>query len=206
MDKRLSVFIIFLCLLAGCGPQIRNLGIPVDTIVCLGNSITEGHGVSIENTYPYLLEELTGKKVINAGVGGDTTSSAMARLYSDVIRKNPSLVIIELGGNDFLRAVPRLVTIENLIKMIRAIQKGGAVVALCDISFKYQDVDDATLAGYRKATEMISRHTRSILIPRLLEGVMDNPALRQDDIHPNEEGLAIIAQKIYNELRKYLDI
>jgi len=203
--KYILILIVAVFLATGCGPPIRNLGSGGQDIICFGDSITGGGNVGKEYAYPRLLESLIGRRVINAGVGGDTTASALKRLKSDISSRDPLLVIIELGGNDFLRGIPRFITIGNLKKIIRHAQEEGAAVVLCDISFKYSGLSGVRLQGYKKDFKRLARQTRSILVPGLLEGVLDNPKLRQDDIHPNKEGLAIIAERIYNKLCKYFN-
>ncbi|MBI3118467.1 MAG: hypothetical protein HYZ00_07260, partial [Candidatus Hydrogenedentes bacterium] len=91
--------------LGGCGvdyDDVANIANTRTAIVCFGDSITHGYGASPGRDYPARLAELLGTPVINAGVDGDTTASALKRLEEDVLIEEPRLVIVELGGNDFL--------------------------------------------------------------------------------------------------------
>ncbi|UCC94660.1 MAG: arylesterase [Candidatus Omnitrophota bacterium] len=196
-----KVIISFLILISsGCSaPIIKNLDNQGANVICFGDSIAQGAGIDKEHSYPYLLGKLIGRPVINAGAGGDTTISALERLERDVLAKDPSLVIIELGGNDFLRRVPKEVTFMNLEEIIGKIHAKGAAVVLCDISSKH------VLGGYRRGFRRLAKKTGSILVPGLLVGILENPHLKFDHIHPNREGHAVIAQRIYKEIRKYFD-
>ena len=94
--------------------KIRNLHSAGETIICFGDSLTEGVGASAGDDYPSVLSRQLGSPVINAGVRGDTTAAALERLADQVLNKNPRLVILLLGGNDFLRQRPRRETRQNL--------------------------------------------------------------------------------------------
>ena len=108
-------------------------------------------------------------------------------------------MIVELGGNDFFRKIPKKVTFKNLEEIILRIQKEGAAVALCDMSSSF------IFSGYRKDYKRLAQKTGSILIPSLLKGILEKPSLRYDRIHPNTEGQALIAQRIHKEIIKYFD-
>jgi len=80
---------------------IRNIGSVGETIVCFGDSPTEGVGAQPADAYPTVLSRLLGVRVLNAGRRGDTTAQALERIHGAVLSKNPRLVILLLGGNDF---------------------------------------------------------------------------------------------------------
>ena len=108
--------------LSGCSYPIRNLNSPGETIVCFGDSITYGAGAGRNEDFPSLLSSLIAKDVINAGVSGDTTGSALGRIDRDVLSNNPYLVVVELGGNDFLMKISKQRTMDNLKEIISKIQ------------------------------------------------------------------------------------
>jgi len=99
-------YICFAIALLGCGgdsfDKVRNLHSNNEAIVCLGDSLTEGVGASSGEDYPSVLSRELAFPVVNLGQRGDTTARALARL-PDVLARNPRLVIVLLGGNDFLR-------------------------------------------------------------------------------------------------------
>lgn len=186
-------------LLSACSYPIKNLDSKGKNIICFGDSITSGEGLaSKKEAYPYLLGELLKREVINAGRSGDTTASALERLDKDVLEKDPYLVIIELGGNDFLQRVPLQNTLRNLEEMILRIQKKGASVALVDISCGF------ILSSYRKAYKELAKKTGSIFISQVLKDIFDNPSLKRDYLHPNALGHKIIAERIYKVIEKFL--
>jgi lysophospholipase L1-like esterase len=111
MTRRVKTQLIAVFLFAGffsaCGgenfAQIRNIRSPGETIICFGDSLTEGVGAGEGEDYPSVLSRQLASPVVNAGRRGDTTADALQRLSDTVLIKNPRLVILLLGGNDFLR-------------------------------------------------------------------------------------------------------
>lgn len=184
--------------LTSCSSPIKNLDSQGENIICFGDSITYGAGAEKGRDYPSILAKLIGRNVINTGVSGDTTSSALNRVVRDVLERDPYLVIVELGGNDFLQGLPKEETLANLRKIILKIQKKGSAVALADVSC------GVFLSGYRKDYKRLAKETGSILIPRLLGGILDNPSLKSDNIHPNSSGYKIIARRVYKSIKSYL--
>ena len=199
-DKKQFLLIpLFLYLLtSGCSYPVKNLDSRGETIICFGDSITEGKGVSKGKDYPCLLSRFLDREVINAGVSGDTTARALKRLSRDVLEKKPYLVIVELGGNDFLCKIPKRATLDNLEEIVNRIQSRGAMVVLVDVSW------GIILSGYRKDYGDLAKRTGSIFIPSILKGVLDDPLRKYDCVHPNEEGCRIIAQRVYEKIKKYV--
>jgi lysophospholipase L1-like esterase len=198
-----SIFCVtVICIIAlavcGCEAKIRNANPSGATIVCFGDSITYGTGANEGEDYPSLLRELVRRDLINAGVAGDTTRDALARLDTDVLARDPYLVIVEFGGNDFLERLPKKETLANLKEIVSRIQESGAIVALCDVS------STVIMSGYRNDYRKLARETGSIFIPRLMEGILVNPAFKYDEVHPNSKGYKIIAEKIHRAIGKYV--
>src|SRR6185369_16988165 len=94
--------------------NVRNLDSRGANIIAFGDSLTAGYGAGGGEDYPTRLSALIGEPVINAGVSGDTTASALARLDADVLSRDPRIVIVGLGGNDFLGGVALPATEANL--------------------------------------------------------------------------------------------
>jgi len=195
VNKYILLIVLFV---TSCSPAVKNLDSQGKIIICFGDSITYGEGASEGADYPSYLQGLLHKEVINAGVSGDTTESALSRLERDVLEKNPYLVIVELGGNDFLRKVPKEKTLRNLEEIVSRIQRRGSIVALCDVSSGF------IMSGYRRDFKRIAKKTGSIFIPRLLEAILDNPSLKFDYIHPNSEGYKVLAQKVCQAIKPYI--
>jgi acyl-CoA thioesterase I len=203
MKKRefLTIAITPLLLLCGCvNSTIANLGSMGTAIICFGDSITYGKGSGgAGRDYPAVLARMTRIPVINSGINSDTTGEALKRLQTDVIDRDPLIVIIEFGGNDFLGKTPREETIRNIEQMIQQLEKKGIMVALADISTNF------FMEEYGRDFRQLSRKYGTILITGLLEGIIANPDLQSDQIHPNGKGYAIIAHRVYRGIIPYLN-
>ena len=170
----------------------------------IGDSMTAGYGVPAELSYPAQLEQELKKRgfdyrVVNMGVSGDTTASALARIDSDVLQHNPRIVIVGLGGNDFLQGVPLDATERNLRSAIRAIHVAGAMVVL--LGFRFPSLS----ASYETMYARVAKDERCLLIPDLLDGILSNPTLKSDEIHPNARGYALMAERIAPPVAKLLE-
>ena len=84
-----------------------------DIIVCFGDSLTSGYGASSGMDYPSHLARMIHESVINVGIPGDTTAWALRRPERDVLSKNPDIVLITLGGNDFKNGLSKDITFRN---------------------------------------------------------------------------------------------
>jgi len=95
-------------------------------VLILGDSLSYGTGANQGEDYPSLLAKTTGWQIINEGVPGDTTAGGLERLPALLEQDNPKLLIVELGGNDFIHQLPQSDTIRNL-KAILALPKQRAL-------------------------------------------------------------------------------
>ena len=191
-------FVFFFLFIIGCSWGVRNLNFQGKAIICFGGSITYGVGVPKGKDYPSALSDTLKRKVVNAGISGDTTKGALARIEKDVLRKDPYLVIIEFGGNDFLNKIPLKDTLNNLERIAARIQKKGAIAAVCDTSVDY------FMRGYREHFESIVKNSKGIFIPGILDDIFNNPELKSDYIHPNQKGYEIVARKVYRAVKPYV--
>ena len=190
------LILLVLVFFFGCSYPVKNLDSKGKNIICFGDSITSGEGLSRkEEAFPSILAEFLGREVINSGRAGDTTSSAFKRLEKDVLSKDPYMVILELGGNDFLQRIPLETSLKNLEKIILKIQERGAICVLIDISCGF------LLSSYRKAYQDLAQKTGSIFVPGVFRGIFDDASLKVDFLHPNPFGHKIIAQRIYKAIR-----
>lgn len=170
--------------------NVRNLESQGSEIIAFGDSLTAGYGAGEGDDYPSKLQAMTGVAVRNAGVSGDTTESALARLEDDVLNGDPRVVIVGLGGNDYLRSVPIDTTEANLRTIIQQIQLRGAMVVL--LGFRFPSLT----ANYEAMYERVAEDEGALLVPDLLDGIMGNPSLKSDAIHPNAEGYEKMAERI----------
>lgn len=178
-------------------------------LVILGDSITEGQGVSKESAFPFLLEQkikAAGKNwfVVNAGISGSTTASAAGRLKWMLQSQKPDLLILILGANDGLRGLKVQESKKNLSKVIEILQKEKVKVILGGIYMPPNYGKEYT-TSFQKVFTDLAKEFKIPLIPFILKDVAGNSKYNQaDGIHPNEEGHKIIATTIYTALKDQL--
>ncbi len=170
------------------GPEIR--------ILAFGDSLFAGYGLNPGESYPAKLEAALrsrgiNARIANAGVSGDTTTGALARLDFTLKSQNPPpvTVLISLGGNDMLRGLPPAQTRANLEAIVAAFSQRGMKVVLMGML-----APPNLGADYRKAFDAIypdlTRQYRAELVPFFLQAVMDKPDLVQaDHLHPTAQGI-----------------
>ena len=179
-------------------PKITNTNPSGENIVCFGDSLTSGIGATISMDYPSQLSKMISKPIINAGVPGATTAKALIRLEKDVLSQSPRIVLITLGGNDLKNGVPREMAFHNLRIIVKSIQDQGALVVVGGIDM------DIWGKGFGKAYKELCSELGAVLIPNIFKGIMGNPKLMSDRIHPNDEGYAIMAQRFHEAIKPYL--
>ncbi len=204
LTRKVSIAYPALCLgffIIGCSvsPPIANRDSDGSSIVCFGDSLTEGVGASRGHDYPALLSHALGVQVINAGVAGETTADGLKRLEKDVLQKDPKLVIVLFGGNDFLQHVPREEVFKSLDEMVRRIQEAGAMVVIVGVQSGFWG--DAARADYAR----IAKRRQAAFIPNILDGIFSEPSLKSDSVHPNDAGYEKIAQRILKVIKPLLE-
>lgn len=165
-----------------------------EKIVCFGDSLTSGTGAAAGMDYPSQLAAMLGKPVVNKGIPGDTTASALRRLNRDVLSANPDIVLITLGGNDLKNGIAKNVAFGNLKYIVETIQGSNAKVIIGGLKFPGLD------RGFGQGYVELAKQTGATLIPDIFAGIADNPKLMSDPIHPNDAGYRIIARRFYNAL------
>jgi lysophospholipase L1-like esterase len=176
------------------GGQVESTRSNTEIIVCFGDSLTFGTGAGKGMDYPSQLSKMIRKTVINKGIPGDTTTSALRRLNRDVLSKNPDFVLITLGGNDLKNGVSVDVAFGKLKHIVQTIQKHGAKVIIGGLVFPGID------RGFGKGYEDLAQQTGAMLVPNLLEGIVKNPNLMSDPIHPNDSGYTVIARRFHKAI------
>ncbi len=180
------------------GYEIRNPNPAGENIISFGDSLTYGTGARPGMSYPAQLSLKISLPVINAGVPGETTSGAQARLEEDVLSRSPKMVLITLGGNDLKNGLSKESAFENLKAIIERIHDEGALVVIGGIDVPLYG------RGFGEAYEELARETGSVLIPNLFDGIMGHSELMSDLIHPNGRGYTIMADKFYDAIEPYL--
>ena len=178
--------------------EIKNADSKGKNIICFGDSITLGYGANEGEDYPSELARLVNRPVFNMGVDSETSEEALKRLNKDVLEREPILVIIEFGGNDFLKKIPRAATMRNIKEMIDNIHAQGAMAAIVDIS------SGMFLADYRQDLSKLAKEEGAIFIPSILRGIITNPSMKSDFFHPNGAGYKLIAHDVFRAIKSYL--
>jgi acyl-CoA thioesterase-1 len=167
------------------------------TVVFLGDSITSGHRLHANVAFPHRLGQALGVRVVNAGISGDTTEGGLSRLERDVLAHRPRLVVVELGVNDALGWWPRERTVANLRTITQQIRARGAGVILVHIALPGVPGD-----GHREHLREIARAEGATLVEDFLDGVV--PDLTYDGLHPDEQGHAVLTERLLPVLREAL--
>lgn len=134
-----------------------------------GDSLVEGVGAE-NNTLPQQLGRLTDTKILNYGVSGDTTRDGLARL-DEALARQPKVAIILLGGNDFLKKIPREETFQNLAKIVAAFQLEGAIVMVLGVR------SGLVGGGADEAYEALAKNTGAVYVSDVLAGIFAHSAL-----------------------------
>ena len=170
-------------------------------IAAFGDSLTAGYGIAPTGAFPAVLQDYLRREglpftVVNAGVSGDTTSSALSRLPGVLARK-PAIVIVALGANDGLRGVPVAVMRENLSRVIREAKASGARVILCGMEALPLYGWSFTLEFHNAFVELAREHDVP-LVPFFMARVVGREDLLLGDrVHPNAAGSRVIADAIW---------
>jgi acyl-CoA thioesterase-1 len=169
-------------------------------ILALGASITAGYGLDAADSLPVQLEAAlrahgVDATVINSGVSGDTSAGGLVRL-DWALADNPDLVILDLGGNDALRAIDPKTTEANLdaiVSRLKAEKRGVLIAGMLappNLGADYQ-------AAFNAVFPAVAARYDATLYPFLLDGVVTDPALNQEDgIHPNAAGVKVIVERM----------
>ncbi|MGP8165760.1 MAG: arylesterase [Steroidobacteraceae bacterium] len=200
----------FLVLLALCWATVSaNAGTPV--ILVFGDSISAGYGLPrVEQGWVALLQARLknlgyGYQVVNASVSGETTAGGLARLPRALGLHHPAIVILELGGNDGLRALPVAQMRANLTRMAELSAGAGAKVLLLGMRMPPNYGPDYTAQFVRVYAEVAHDQKLSI-VPFLLEGIALSPDLMQaDGIHPNQSGQPKLLENVWPALKPMLE-
>lgn len=182
------------------------------TIVVVGDSLSAEYGLKRGTGWVALLEkrlaqEKQDAKVVNASISGDTTSGGRSRLPALLAQHHPTVVVIELGGNDALRGLPLAMTQDNLQAMTQAAQAAGAKVLLAGMQVPPNYGQDYT-KRFSDTFATVAKANKAALVPFLLKGIADGPNATQlfqaDRIHPKEEAHPTILNTVWPTLRTLL--
>jgi acyl-CoA thioesterase-1 len=198
--------------LALCGPSALARANDAATILIVGDSLSAEYGLKRGTGWVALLEqrlaqEKIAARVVNASISGDTTSGGRSRLAALLTQHRPTLVVLELGGNDALRGLPLAMTQANLSEMARMAKATGAGVLLVGMQVppnygrKYSEDFAALFAS-------VAKREQTALVPFLLKGVADVPQsetlFQPDRIHPREAAHVTMLANVWPVLKGLL--
>jgi acyl-CoA thioesterase-1 len=201
---RAFLFLLLCCVAASV------VAAPPPTILVMGDSLSAAHDIPIGAGWPHLLkarlETMTPpRRLVNASISGETTTSGRARLPDLLRQYQPALVILELGANDGLQGMPLQRIRANLDAMVAACRDAGAKVLLLGIELpvnygpRYRD-------GLRAIYADLAGKYHTGLVPFLLQGVALKPALMQaDGMHPTAAGERTVFDNVWHALAPMLD-
>ncbi|NIC42171.1 arylesterase [Aquabacterium sp. A08] len=186
---------------AGCGQRPAAQAVPRGAkVLALGDSLTHGTGAAPGQDWPTRLADVTGWQVVNAGVPGDTANAARTRLGPLLEAHRPALVIVTLGGNDFLRRRRPEAVRADLRDLVRQARATGAQVVLVAIpSPSLLGVLASRLSDDPLYADL-ARDEGVVGVADAVSAVLSDPALRADPIHPNAEGYRRLADRLHQQL------
>jgi len=205
---KLKIYLFLLLTIVTSLVYAQNPTAGTTKILVMGDSLSAGYGIDIEQGWVNLLEkELTKNhaiQIINASVSGETSSGGNTRLPALLAEHNPDIVILELGGNDGLRGQPLKLLQKNLQSMIDASKKIEAKVLLAGMQIP-PNYGARYSNQFKDLYPKLAEQNQLGLIPFLLEGIGGNETLMQrDGIHPTADAQPIIVKNVLPELEKLL--
>jgi acyl-CoA thioesterase-1 len=182
------------------------------TILVLGDSLSAEYGLQRGEGWVALMQkrldhEKIPARVVNASISGDTTSGGRSRLTALLAQHKPTLLIIELGGNDALRGLPLAMSQDNLQTMATAAKAAGAKVLLLGMQMP-PNYGQAYAKQFADMFSQVAKAQQAALVPFLLKGVADGPdALKMfqaDRIHPLASAHPTILNNVWPSMIKLL--
>jgi acyl-CoA thioesterase I len=190
-------FAFLILLIWGCSerPKMERLA-PDAVVLAFGDSLTFGTGANEDESYPAQLERLIGRRVVRAGVPGEVTAQALARLPEALDEHAPRLLLLCIGGNDFLRRLGNQQAERNVREMVKlATSRGIAVMLIGTPEPGFTVSPPAFYAG-------IAREFRLQYEEGVIGQVLKDTSLKADPIHPNALGYRLIAERLAEQLKQ----
>ncbi len=205
LSRRLWLGAALAALVAACGRKTQAtaaVALPAGaTVLALGDSITHGSGADPAAAYPAQLAALSGWTVVNGGVPGDTAEMALARLPALLSEHPPALVIVSVGGNDFLRRIAPASTSQAIRQMVALSRQAGAQVLLVAVP---QPSIGAALGAGLSDHPLYATLATELTLPLHAGGwarVLGDDKLKSDQIHANAAGYRVFAEGLVATLR-----
>ena len=194
--SRLIVLVLALAV-AGCGERPKLAHLPSDAVVlAFGDSLTYGTGAAEDESYPAQLASLIGRRVVRAGVPGEITAQALARLPATLDEYQPRLLLLCIGGNDFLRRLDLRQAEHNVRAMVKLARDGGIDVVLIGTP------EPGLMLNPPGFYSAIAREFRVPYEAAVIRDVLKDENLKSDPIHPNARGYRVIAERLAAVLKQ----
>ncbi|MGH8737593.1 MAG: GDSL-type esterase/lipase family protein [Burkholderiales bacterium] len=192
-----AALLVCVLALAACGksPQLERLG-PDAAVLAFGDSLTYGSGASERESYPAQLAQLIGRQVVSAGVPGEVSAHALQRLPGVLDETSPRLLLLCIGGNDFLRRLGKQQAAANVRAMVRLARARNIDVVLIGTPEPGFTVTPP---------EFYAQIAKEFAIPYqgdVVGYVLRHADLKSDPIHPNAKGYRLIAERLAELLRQ----
>ncbi|MDO8343780.1 MAG: arylesterase [Cellvibrio sp.] len=205
---KLKIYLFLLLTIVTSLAYAQNPTAGTTKILVMGDSLSAGYGIDIQQGWVNLLEkELTKNhaiQIINASVSGETSSGGNSRLPALLAEHKPNIVILELGGNDGLRGQPLKLLEKNLQTMIDTSKNAEAKVLLAGMQIP-PNYGVRYSSQFKALYEKLAEKNELELIHFLLEGIGgDETLMQRDGIHPTAEAQSIIVKNVLPELEKML--
>lgn len=179
------------------------------TLLVVGDSISAGLGLDTSLGWVSLLDKRLKEQgfdytVVNASISGDTTAGGLARLPALLSEQKPTLVVIELGGNDGLRGMAPAQLQQNLNAMVQQSRQAGAKVVLLGMKLP-PNYGERYTSAFAAVFPKVASETGSALVPFLLEGAAGEPSMMQPDgIHPAAAAQSRLLDNVWPTLKPLL--
>jgi len=181
-----------------------------NTVLVVGDSLSAAYGVPSETAWVELLRDRIESQdldwtVVNASISGETTDGGLRRLPGLLEAHDPTIVVIELGGNDGLRGFPPNVIESNLANMIEQVRDTGATPLLVGMQIP-PNYGQRYTTMFANIFPTLSDRYNTVLVPFFLDGIYDQDGLMQGDgIHPTEEAQPRLLDNIWPKLEPLLN-
>jgi len=194
----LGLILVSLNLLVACSGNTPELArISRDAVIlAFGDSLTHGTGAKLVDSYPAVLEKLSGHKVINAGIPGELSEQGLKRLPGLLEKHKPEMLILCHAGNDILRKRNLDHATSNLVQMIALAKKNNIEVILVGVP------EPGLFLSSSKLYSSVAEQTNVLLIDDLLPEILSDASLKSDPIHPNKEGYRIMAHTLMDIMKE----
>jgi len=177
--------------------SVTNVPSDGTSIVAFGDSLVVGVGASAGNDFVSTLSKEINRPIVNLGRSGDTTSDALLRI-DDVLAQDPKIVLVLLGGNDYLQQIPTSETVKNLEKIILTIHQSGSAVLLLGVR------GGVLRDNFKAEFAQLAKKHHTAYVSDVLDGLLGDRLLMSDSVHPNDAGYQVIVDRVLPELEALL--